>query len=49
MEKFDEYYLHLFDVSQPDLNWDNPEVRKEVQNVVKFWMGKGIKVPGLMW
>ena len=43
VEKFDEYYLHLFDVSQPDLNWDNPEVRREVQNVVKFWMGKGIK------
>lgn len=41
--QFDEYYLHLFDVSQPDLNWDNPEVRKEVQNVVKFWMGKGVK------
>lgn len=43
VEKFDEYYLHLFDVSQPDLNWDNPEVRREVQNVVKFWMGKGVK------
>ena len=43
VEKFDEYYLHLFDVSQPDLNWENPEVRKEVQNVIKFWMGKGIK------
>lgn len=38
-----EYYLHLFDVSQPDLNWDNPEVRKEVQNVIKFWMKKGVK------
>lgn len=38
-----EYYLHLFDVSQPDLNWDNPEVRKEVQNIIKFWMKKGVK------
>ena len=28
-KKFDEYYLHLFDVSQPDLNWDNPKVRRE--------------------
>ena len=43
VEKFDEYYLHLFDVSQPDLNWDNEEVRKEIQKVVKFWMGKGVK------
>lgn len=39
----DEYYLHLFDVSQPDLNWDNPEVRREVQKIVKFWMSKGVK------
>ena len=43
VEQFDEYYLHLFDVSQPDLNWDNPEVRRRIQDVVKFWMGKGIK------
>ena len=41
--EFDEYYLHLFDVSQPDLNWDNPEVRREVQKVVRFWMQKGVK------
>lgn len=43
VEKFDEYYLHLFDVSQPDLNWDNPEVRQELQKVIRFWMGKGVK------
>ena len=43
VEKFDEYYLHLFDVSQPDLNWENPRVRQEIQKVVKFWMGKGVK------
>lgn len=43
VEKFDEYYLHLFDVSQPDLNWDNENVRKEVQKVVRFWMEKGVK------
>ncbi len=43
VENLGEYYLHLFDVSQPDLNWDNEEVRKEVQNVVKFWMKKGVK------
>ena len=33
--QFDEYYLHLFDVSQPDLNWENPEVRKEVDQSVE--------------
>ena len=43
VEKFDEYYLHLFDVSQPDLNWDNEEVRKEIRKVIRFWMGKGVK------
>ena len=43
VEKFDEYYLHLFDVSQPDLNWDNEEVRKEIQKIVKFWMSKGVE------
>ena len=41
--QFDEYYLHLFDVSQPDLNWDNPEVRAQVEAVVRFWMKKGVK------
>lgn len=43
VEQFDEYYLHLFDVSQPDLNWDNEEVRKEMQKIVRFWMEKGVK------
>lgn len=43
VEQFDEYYLHVFDVSQPDLNWENEEVRKELQNVIKFWMKKGVK------
>ena len=41
--EMDEYYLHLFDVSQPDLNWDNEEVRKEVQKIIRFWMEKGVK------
>lgn len=41
--EMDEYYLHLFDVSQPDLNWENEEVRKEVQKVIRFWMSKGVK------
>lgn len=43
VKNFDEYYLHLFDVSQPDLNWDNPNVRKELQKVIRFWMQKGVK------
>ena len=43
VEKFDEYYLHLFHVTQPDLNWDNENVRKELQKVIRFWMAKGVK------
>lgn len=43
VEKFDEYYLHLFDVTQPDLNWDNQNVRTEIQKIVRFWMEKGVK------
>ncbi len=41
--EMDEYYLHLFDVSQPDLNWDNEEVREELRKVIRFWMEKGVK------
>lgn len=41
-EKFDEYYLHLFDISQADLNWDNEEVRKEIFDIVNFWISKGV-------
>ena len=37
------YYLRLYDVSQADLNWRNPEVRQELFKVVNFWMEKGIK------
>ena len=38
-----KWYLHLFDVSQADLNWENPEVRAELAAVLRFWKGKGIK------
>lgn len=43
VEKFDEYYLHLFDKTQADLNWDNKELRQEIYNVVNFWIEKGVK------
>ena len=36
-----EYYYHYFDESQADLNWANPELRKEVANICKFWLDKG--------
>jgi len=39
----DKYYLHLYDVTQADLNWRNPEVRKELFKVVNFWLEKGVK------
>ena len=37
-----EYYLHLYDVSQADLNWRNPEVRQELYKIVNYWLEKGI-------
>lgn len=37
-----EYYLHLFSRKQPDLNWENPEVRQEVYRMMKWWLDKGI-------
>ena len=37
-----KWYLHLFDVSQADLNWDNPQVRAELADVLRFWRSKGI-------
>ena len=36
------YYLHYFSRKQPDLNWENPQVRKEVHDIMKFWANKGI-------
>lgn len=38
----DEYYLHLFTRKQPDLNWENPRVREEVNKIMKFWLDKGV-------
>lgn len=54
-----QYFLHLFSTRQPDLNWENPEVRSAVNDMVRWWLDKGIdgfrldavshmkKVPGL--
>ena len=39
----DRYYLHNFDPSQADLDWDNPAVRAEMAEVINFWLEKGIK------
>ena len=44
--KFDEatnaYYLHIFSVKQPDLNWENPKLRQEIYDAVRFWFDKGV-------
>lgn len=41
-ETTDSYYLHIFSEKQPDLNWENPKLRQEVYDIVKFWFDKGI-------
>ena len=41
-ETTDMYYLHLFSKKQPDLNWDNPKVRKEVYDMMNWWLDKGV-------
>ena len=41
--KTDLYYLHLYDVTQADLDWHNPQVRQELHQVVNFWRQKGVK------
>ncbi len=37
-----EYYLHLFSKKQPDLNWENPQLRQEVYALMRFWLDKGV-------
>jgi oligo-1,6-glucosidase len=37
-----QFYLHLFAVKQPDLNWENPKVRQEVYSLMRFWLDKGV-------
>ncbi len=41
-EKTEQYYLHLFTENQPDLNWENPAVRKEVYDIISWWFERGI-------
>ncbi|MFA3793000.1 alpha-glucosidase [Aliiglaciecola sp. SL4] len=38
----DAYYLHYFSAKQPDLNWENPEVRREIYDIMHFWVKKGV-------
>lgn len=38
----DSYYLHLFDVTQADLNWENEKVRRDVYKMMNFWLDKGV-------
>ena len=37
-----QWYLHLFDSSQPDLNWENPEVRSDFERTLRFWIDLGV-------
>jgi len=37
-----QWYLHLFDSSQPDLNWDNPEVNADFEKTIRFWLDRGV-------
>ncbi|SHF94973.1 glycoside hydrolase family 13 protein [Ornithinibacillus halophilus] len=58
-ENTDEYFLHIFSRKQPDLNWENPKLRQEIYDMMKWWLDKGVdgfrmdvinfisKVPGL--
>lgn len=41
-ERSGEYYLHLFSEKQPDLNYKNPKVLEEIENIMRFWLDKGI-------
>ncbi|MBA4492817.1 alpha,alpha-phosphotrehalase [Paenactinomyces guangxiensis] len=41
-ENTDQYYLHLFDVTQADLNWENAKVRQEIYDMMRWWLDKGV-------
>lgn len=40
--ELEQYYFHQFTVEQPDLNWENPKVRKEIYDMINWWMDKGV-------
>lgn len=42
IDKLGQYYLHLFAKQQPDLNWENPKVRQDVYDIMRFWLNKGV-------
>lgn len=42
VDHLDQYYLHLFDVTQADLNWENPAVFNELTHIIEFWLDKGV-------
>ena len=42
VEGTDDFYLHLFAPEQPDLNWENPAVRDEIVDIMRFWLEKGV-------
>ena len=42
VKETDSYYLHTFAEQQPDLNWENPKLRQEVYDIMKFWAEKGV-------
>jgi alpha-glucosidase len=47
-----QFYLHSFDVRQPDLNWSNQEVREAIKDVMRFWLNKGVdgfRVDAVYW
>lgn len=37
-----QYYLHLFDAEQPDLNWENPEIAEDLEKTLRFWLDRGV-------
>ncbi len=41
-KKTEEYYLHLFSKKQPDLNWENPVLRQEINKMMSWWLDKGV-------
>lgn len=41
-ETTEEYYLHLFDKTQADLNWENPQMRQEIYDMMSWWLAKGV-------